>query len=225
MTTHKLRKEHGWVIITWFHPNQGGEQADTRCKVVPDKKIRGLHVVLGQNCRKEVAGAVTDEEEVTEDTKVYNSDSFVDGGLTGATMSNLCDKVDGFSEVSPEHKNQAIEALHQRGHVTAVTGGSQALPPPAVGQLRNTISPLAQQREKAYGISEDLSWQQRVKETAASMIVSVAIEIEKNASQRSRPIFEFDPVEAPRGGQRMLVERTNNYYFTSQDRSGTGYRG
>lgn len=224
MTTHKLRKEHGWVFARWCHPNQGGEQADTLFKVVPDEKIPGLHIVLGQNCRQEVAGAVTDEEEVTEDTKVYNSDGFVDGGLTGATMFNLCDKVDGFAEVFPEHKYQVIDAMYRRDHVTAVTGGSQALSPPTVGQLRNTISPLAQQREKAYGIPEDLSWQ-RVKETAASLIVSAAIELEKQAPQRSRPILEIDPVEAPRGGQRMLEERTNDFYFTSQGRPGTGYRG
>lgn len=191
------------MIVRWCHLNQGGKQADTRCKVVPDEKILGLHIVFGQNCRKEVAGAVTDEEEVTEDTKVYNSGSFVDNGLTGATMFNSYDEVDGFSEVSPEHKNQAIEAPHQRGHVTAVAGGSQALSPPAVGQSRNTISPLAQQREKAYDTSEDLSWQ-RVMETATSMIVSAAIEMEKKASQLSRPILKSDPVEAPRGGQRML---------------------
>ncbi|KFY88325.1 hypothetical protein V500_06420 [Pseudogymnoascus sp. VKM F-4518 (FW-2643)] len=163
VTTHKLKKEHGWVTVTWCHPNQGGEQADTRCRVVPDEKILGLHIVLGRNCRKEVARAATDEEEVTEDTRVYNSDSFVDGGLTGA---------------------------------------SQALPPPSVGQTRNTIPPPAQQREKAYGILEDLSWQ-IVMETTASMNMSSAMEMVKKASQRSRSILELDPVEAPRGGQRM----------------------
>ena len=210
MTTHKLRKEYGWVIITWCHLNQGGEQADTRCKVVPDKKIPGLHIVLGQNCRKEVAGAATDEEEVTEDTKVYNSGSFVDSGFTDATMFNFYDEVDGFSEVSPEHKYPAIEALHRRGHVTTVTGGSHALPPPTVAPPRNTILPLAvQQREKAYAISQDLS-RRRVIATVVSMNISAAIEMAETYPHLSRPIFEFDPVEAPRGGQRMLVERTND---------------
>ncbi|KFY60270.1 hypothetical protein V496_05396 [Pseudogymnoascus sp. VKM F-4515 (FW-2607)] len=222
VTTHKLIKEHGWVNITWCHLNQGGERANTRCKVVPDEKISGLHIVLGQNCRKEVAGAVTDKEEVTEDSKVYNPGRFVDSGLTCATMLNSYDEIDGFAEVFPQHKYHAIEELHRRGHVTAVTGGSQTLPPPAVGPLRNTILPLARQR--SYGISEDFSWQ-RVMETTASLNMFAAIERERKASQLRRHIFEFDPVEALRRGQRMLEETTNSYHFTSQDRSGTGYRG
>jgi H+-transporting ATPase len=55
-------------------------------------------------------------------TKVYDSDKLVNGGLTGTTMHDLCEKADGFAEVFPEHKYQVVEMLQQRGHLTAMTG-------------------------------------------------------------------------------------------------------
>ncbi|KFY11251.1 hypothetical protein V491_07301 [Pseudogymnoascus sp. VKM F-3775] len=55
-------------------------------------------------------------------TKVYDSDRLVNGGLTGSTMHDLCEKADGFAEVFPEHKYQVVEMLQQRGHLTAMTG-------------------------------------------------------------------------------------------------------
>lgn len=55
-------------------------------------------------------------------TKVYDSDKLVNGGLTGSTMHDLCEKADGFAEVFPEHKYQVVEMLQQRGHLTAMTG-------------------------------------------------------------------------------------------------------
>ena len=55
-------------------------------------------------------------------TKVYNSQTLIHGGLSGATQHDLVERADGFAEVFPEHKYQVVEMLQQRGHLTAMTG-------------------------------------------------------------------------------------------------------
>lgn len=55
-------------------------------------------------------------------TKVYNSEKLISGGLSGAMAGDLVEKADGFAEVFPEHKNQVVQMLQERGHLTAMTG-------------------------------------------------------------------------------------------------------
>lgn len=55
-------------------------------------------------------------------TKVYNSEKLISGGLSGAMAGDLLEKADGFAEVYPEHKNQVVQMLQDRGHLTAMTG-------------------------------------------------------------------------------------------------------
>jgi H+-transporting ATPase len=57
-------------------------------------------------------------------TRVYNSDKLLHSDMTGSAIHDLCERADGFAEVFPEHKYQVVEMLQQRGHLTAMTGGS-----------------------------------------------------------------------------------------------------
>ncbi|KAI0322629.1 plasma-membrane proton-e [Amylostereum chailletii] len=53
---------------------------------------------------------------------VYDSARLMAGGMSGSEMHDFVESADGFAEVAPEHKYQAVEMLQQRGHLTAMTG-------------------------------------------------------------------------------------------------------
>lgn len=229
---YSLREKNGYVVVRWCYPNQGRLLSDTLCKVVPDEKIPGLNIAFGKNCGKEDAEATDRETRRMHklSTKTHDPEALINNGLTSTTMHDRSEQVNGFDEVFPRDKYQAINTFQQRGDLTAMSGNGQAQPLPTIGQVRNPASPVLQQRGNAYAYDipeEDASCiHQRVMLNVARMNVASCIQLEREASQQSRSISRHNPAEVPRRGQGLgFWEGPAIYYdLASPDESGGGYR-